>query len=92
MVAFVRGNSRFVPEILDDDKDKDFSGIRCPACRWRPTRHDTWACSPGCGEAFNTFITRGECPGCQRRWSQTQCNQCGTWSDHELWYEDRARE
>jgi hypothetical protein len=87
VVAFVRGKDRIRPGVLDDN-DKDFSGIRCPACKWRPTRSDVWACSPGCGEVWNTFSTRGECPGCQRHWSQTQCTRCGVWSDHDAWYEN----
>jgi hypothetical protein len=93
IVGLVRGKDRLLPVTLDDDRDKDWSGIRCPACKWRPTRSDTWTCSPGCGEVWNTFETRGECPGCQRRWSSTQCTKCGVWSDHDAWYEgkDQAR-
>jgi hypothetical protein len=98
VIAFVRGKDRFVPSIFyfqkqieQDDIDKDFSGIRCPSCKWRPTREDTWACSPGCGEVWNTFQTHGECPGCQRRWPSTQCTRCGVWSDHDAWYEERPQ-
>ena len=89
VIGFVRGKDHFVPRLLEDDVDKDFSGIRCPSCTWRPTRDDMWSCSPGCGETWNTFITHGECPGCQRRWPSTQCTRCGVWSDHDLWYEER---
>jgi hypothetical protein len=91
VIGFVRGKDRFVPSIFEDDIDKDFSGIRCPSCKWRPGRADTWACSPGCGEVWNTFATRGECPGCQRRWPSTQCTRCGVWSDHDAWYEERPQ-
>lgn len=97
VIGFVRGKDgvgnkdRFVPSIFEDDIDKDFSGIRCPSCKWRPTREDTWACSPGCGEVWNTFQTHGECPGCQRRWPSTQCTRCGVWSDHDAWYEERPQ-
>jgi hypothetical protein len=87
IVGLVRGKDRIAPGLLDD-LDKDFSGIRCPACKWRPTRSDTWACSPGCGAVWNTFATRGECPGCRRHWSKTQCTRCGVWSEHEAWYEE----
>jgi hypothetical protein len=87
IVAFVRGTPRFTPDVRDKEDDRDFSGIRCPACKWRPTRNDTWMCE--CGEIWNTFATRGECPGCQKRWTKTQCRQCGTWSDHDAWYEKR---
>lgn len=87
VVGLVRGKDRIIPLPIDDDIDKDFSGVRCPACKWRPSRTDTWACNPGCGEVWNTFATRGECPGCQRRWVNTQCTRCGVWSEHDLWYE-----
>jgi hypothetical protein len=89
VLGLVRGKDNFKLDSQDDDRDKDFTGIRCPACKWRPTRSDTWACSPGCGEVWNTFATRGECPGCQRHWSNTQCTKCGVWSDHDAWYEER---
>ena len=92
VVGLVRGKDRILPDTLDDDRDKDFSGIRCPACKWRPTRSDTWTCSPGCGEVWNTFATGGECPGCQRHWSSTQCTKCGVWSDHDAWYEDKSQD
>ena len=88
IVGLIRGKDRFVPKILEDDDDKDFSGIRCPSCKWRPTRSDTWVCSPGCGEVWNSFATRGECPGCQLNLSQTQCTRCCVWSDHDAWYEE----
>ena len=87
VVGLVRGKDRIIPLPIDDDSDKDISGIRCPACKWRPSRTDTWACNPGCGEVWNTFATRGECPGCQRRWVNTQCTRCGVWSEHDAWYE-----
>ena len=92
IVGLVHGKDRFKLDTLDEDHDKDFSGIRCPSCKWRPTRSDTWACSPGCGEVWNTFATRGECPGCQRHWSNTQCTKCGVWSDHEAWYEEKPQQ
>jgi hypothetical protein len=86
ILGFVRGKNRFLPGI-DDERRGDFTKIRCPACKWRPTKDDTWTCAPGCGEVWNTFATRGECPGCQRHWSKTQCTKCGVWSDHDRWYE-----
>ena len=98
VIGFVRGKDgvknkdRFVPLPVDDDEDMDFSGVRCPACKWRPTRDDKWSCAPGCGEVWNTFATRGECPGCQRRWPRTQCMRCGEWSDHEAWYEEKKKD
>ena len=78
---------------LDDD---EFSGIRCPLCRWQPNASSTWSCdaaaSPepffiGCGTVWNTFSTRGTCPGCHHRWRWTSCLRCGGWSLHDDWYE-----
>jgi hypothetical protein len=87
VVGLVRGNNWAPPKIRLEDDDKDFSGIRCPLCKWRPKQHDRWMCD--CGEIWNTFMTRGECPGCQKQWKVTNCPQCNTWSDHDAWYEDR---
>lgn len=84
--GLVRGRGRTDPAILDRPGDDD-AGVRCPFCGWRPSRRDMWACNPGCGTAWNTFDTRGECPDCGKRWSQTQCVKCGTWSPHDDWYE-----
>lgn len=62
--------------------------IRCPACDWQPQPHDRWCCAPGCGEVWNTFETRGTCPGCLKHWTHTACHRCDTWSPHEAWYEE----
>ena len=91
LVAFVRGR-----DLVDTDHTEklndDNLGIRCPHCKWRPTKHDTWGCAPGCGYSWNTFETRGECPSCGKRWTKTQCTRCGQWADHDAWYEeDRSR-
>lgn len=72
---------------VDDDKDKRFLRIRCPQCLWQPRKHDTWVCDPGCGHVWNTFNTRGLCPGCQRQWRETSCHRCRRWSPHHAWYE-----
>jgi hypothetical protein len=69
--------------------------IRCPACGWQPSPSSVWFCvaagepehfSPGCGTAWNTFQTRGRCPGCEHQWRWTACLSCGGWSRHEDWY------
>lgn len=60
--------------------------IRCPKCAWEPQRHDRWGCV--CGHVWNTFDTRGVCPGCDATWSETQCLKCKAWSPHEAWYVD----
>ena len=74
----------------------DFSRIRCPRCRWQPKPSSRWMCSDcghseyffgGCGTAWNTFATRGLCPGCGHQWRWTTCLACGGWALHEEWYE-----
>lgn len=88
IIGLVRDN-RAPAAGTDDRLDEHDAGIRCPACRWQPARHDLWACHPGCGHAWNTFDTRGVCPECGTHWEETQCPKCGTWSAHEDWYERR---
>jgi hypothetical protein len=60
--------------------------IRCPKCGWQPSRHDVWMCV--CLHSWNTFDTKGVCPGCGIKWSDTQCLRCKQWSRHDDWYED----
>ncbi len=73
------------------------TGIRCPLCHWRPSSHDLWFCADvgapeyylgGCGTAWNTFETRGRCPGCSHQWRWTVCHACERWSPHPDWYAD----
>jgi hypothetical protein len=82
----------------DPDKAKEFSHIRCPLCTWRPNRSSRWYCGDcdypeyffdGCGTAWNTFTTRGRCPGCSHQWRWTICLSCQGWSRHEDWYENQ---
>jgi hypothetical protein len=83
-------------ERSDEEEDDKFEGIRCPLCEWRPKPSSTWCCSvhdtpepkfDGCGTSWNTFTTRGRCPGCQHQWKWTSCLSCHGWSLHEDWYE-----
>jgi hypothetical protein len=60
--------------------------IYCPHCEYRPQAHDRWVCVSSCATVWNTFWTRGVCPGCGTRWPQTQCLECHEWSPHEAWY------
>jgi len=62
--------------------------IFCPLCGWRPTPMSRWACWPGCRTSWNTFDTRGQCPGCRKQWYETQCLRCHQLSPHEAWYHD----
>jgi hypothetical protein len=77
------------------DEVPDFSRIRCPLCRWRPNASSIWCCADnddpehfygGCGARWNTFITRGLCPGCAHLWHWTACLSCEGWSPHDDWY------
>ncbi|MDQ3800088.1 MAG: hypothetical protein M3384_11585 [Acidobacteriota bacterium] len=75
----------------------DFSRIRCPLCRWQPRASSRWCCVAdggyphffygGCGAVWNTFETRGLCPGCNHQWTWTDCLRCWQSSPHEAWYE-----
>lgn len=58
--------------------------IYCPVCIWHPTGEDLWECD--CGTVWNTFWTRGTCPGCGHQWEVTQCLECRRFSPHENWY------
>jgi hypothetical protein len=80
-----------------DDVEEAFSRIRCPLCAWQPSPNDRWSCVwvegspeppfPSCGAIWNTFRTRGSCPGCRHQWRWTSCLRCAGWSLHEDWYE-----
>jgi hypothetical protein len=78
---------RRTPETIVRVFEPDFTRIRCPVCAWQPVKSDTWLCSPGCGHVWNTFDTRGVCPGCDKRWARTACLRCSQWSPHDAWYE-----
>ena len=80
------------------DKAEEFNRIRCPLCKWRPKASSRWYCGDcdypeyffdGCGTGWNTFTTRGLCPGCGHQWRWTICLSCQRWSQHEEWYENQ---
>ena len=58
--------------------------VRCPQCEFAPPAALHWSCR--CGHRWNTFETRGRCPGCELQWEVTQCLRCGEISPHEDWY------
>jgi hypothetical protein len=84
--------------VLEEKETGDkYSRIRCPACRWRPEAASRWTCfdlyqnehpTGGCWTEWNTFDTRGRCPGCSHQWIRTTCLRCSVHSLHEDWYED----
>jgi len=79
-----------------DDAGNKYQRIRCPACKWRPQASSRWTCfdaygtehpNGGCWTEWNTFDTRGKCPGCSHQWIRTTCLRCQVHSLHEDWYE-----
>jgi len=87
-----------VEKISGAEDAPDYGRIRCPLCRWRPRASSRWYCldsghpqyfDGGCGTAWNTFDTRGRCPGCGHQWRWTACLYCEGWSPHDEWYADR---
>ncbi len=80
------------PSLLDRILDDAGLGrrnrrIRCPRCGWVPRRDSRWWCPHPCGTSWNTFETRGRCPGCGKQWEHTACLACHQWSRHADWYE-----
>jgi len=80
----------------DRTGESQFHGIRCPRCHWQPISSSRWTCEAsaapepffhGCRTQWNTFATRGRCPGCAHLWRWTSCLRCAQWSLHEDWYE-----
>jgi hypothetical protein len=86
LLLFLKGSDQRARDV-GERLDGRGAGVRCPSCRWRPSRADQWTCHPGCEFAWNTFETRGECPACGKRWTITQCLRCGMWHAHEEWYQ-----
>jgi hypothetical protein len=95
-----RESSLDVETVVDFNLDEDDARarIRCPLCDWQPGESSQWCClrtlSPesffgGCGTVWNTFSTRGRCPGCHYQWRWTKCLRCAGWSRHEDWYEQQ---
>jgi hypothetical protein len=98
-MLFLKESHRFkdiVSTRSKSEEDEGLDGIRCPLCAWRPSQRDQWCCYspdtpeppfPSCGTTWNTFSTRGRCPGCSHQWQWTSCLRCGEWSLHVDWYE-----
>ncbi len=89
---------RIIEQAIEkQDAGVGFALIRCPLCRWKPRASDRWCCDDcddpeffygGCGTEWNTFATRGRCPGCTHQWRWTSCLRCEGWSPHDSWYEE----
>jgi hypothetical protein len=96
-------DTRRSPDVIPIDRSRSedgetFQGIRCPQCHWRPAPSSRWCCDcvgtpepffEGCGTVWNTFSTRGRCPGCSHQWGWTSCLQCHQASRHADWYDER---
>ena len=50
-------------------------GFACPSCRTAPPLGPFWKCG-ACGQSFDTFETRGVCPGCAHEYPVTMCLDC----------------
>jgi hypothetical protein len=84
----------------DAEQSTRYTRIRCPKCQWQPTKDSTWTCVPmghpeyyvhgACGHSWNTFDTRGRCPGCRHQWKNTMCLSCGELSPHRAWYDTQG--
>jgi hypothetical protein len=90
-----RVSERIIVTVSSDD-DEALHGIRCPLCSWRPHASSRWCCvcidTPeppfeACGTLWNTFSSKGRCPGCGHQWRWTSCLRCEEWSLHADWYE-----
>jgi hypothetical protein len=82
-----------------EEESEELQGIRCPLCGWVPKSSSRWMCvscphpegfTKGCWTTWNTFDTRGQCPGCGHQWRWTACLHCEGWSLHEHWYTNKA--
>ena len=51
-------------------------GFACPSCETAPPAGAFWKCNH-CGQAFDTFQTRGVCPNCKAQFAVTKCLDCG---------------
>jgi DNA-directed RNA polymerase subunit RPC12/RpoP len=90
-------DNRVLDETRRSSDETATSRIRCPLCSWQPEASSRWCCScvgtpeprfESCGTVWNTFDTRGRCPGCGHQWRWTTCLRCAAASLHEDWYED----
>jgi hypothetical protein len=99
LLLFRRVLPPLAPIVLPTDRTDDDKThrIRCPRCDWTPDSSSRWSCldsrgypeffDGGCGTSWNTFHTRGRCPGCSHQWKWTICLSCASWSMHRDWYE-----
>jgi Zn-dependent protease len=58
---------------------------RCPGCGKSPPRGEFWQCEH-CVTRFDTFATRGRCPGCGAWYLETACPHCHALHHVDVWY------
>ncbi len=61
----------------------------CPACKAHPLDGNFWQCEH-CGTRFDTFASRGVCPGCGAEFPQTRCFDCLHASPMAQWFAQPA--
>ena len=94
-----RVSHQIIVDAATREEDDAFGRIRCPLCSWQPSASSLWCCDcrwtpepffQGCRTTWNTFATRGRCPGCGHQWLWTSCLRCDQFSLHEDWYEESS--
>ena len=63
----------------------------CPGCGEAPPRGAYWQCEH-CVTRFDTFETRGRCPGCGAWYLETACPHCHASNHVDAWYRPAAGE
>jgi Zn-dependent protease len=79
------GGLRHAQELLRFAKLPRRDGFTCPACKTAPPIGDFWKCGR-CGQAFDTFQTRGTCPHCATQFAVTRCLDCGAVHPVSEWF------
>jgi Zn-dependent protease len=59
-------------------------GYACPQCGGAQPIGAFWRCT--CGQLFDTFATRAQCPFCKRVYRDTACNDCSQMHPHQAFY------
>ena len=62
-------------------------GFACPSCHTAPPLGSFWQCKQ-CGQSFDTFQTRAQCPHCSAKYAATTCLDCGESRPLEEWVID----
>jgi Zn-dependent protease len=64
-------------------------GFACPSCETAPPAGAFWKCNQ-CGQAFDTFQSRGVCPNCRKQFEVTRCLDCGVAKPMSEWIASAA--